>query len=130
MNDSYKLLIVDDSKMMRNAIRGIFAADDRIQVAGEAADGEAALEIIPQIDPDVLTMDVNMPVMDGLEATRRIRAEIAPERQPWIIAITANVAAEDKQNCTEAGMNDFLEKPFAKAGFQRVLATVRDTMET
>ena len=47
------LLIVDDSKMMRNAIRGIFAADDRIQVAGEAADGEAALEIIPQIDPDV-----------------------------------------------------------------------------
>ncbi len=55
MNKPYKLLIVDDSKMMRKAIRHIFAADDRIQVAGEAANGEAALEIIPQIDPDVVT---------------------------------------------------------------------------
>ena len=49
MNAPHKLLIVDDSKMMRKAIREIFADDDRIEVAGEAADGEAALEIIPQI---------------------------------------------------------------------------------
>ncbi|MCI5218759.1 MAG: response regulator, partial [Candidatus Electrothrix sp. LOE2] len=84
--------------------------------------GSEALQKMQETAYDVIFMDVNMPIMDGLEATRRIREEIASERQPWIVAITANVAAEDRQRCTDAGMNDFLEKPFAKAAFERVLA--------
>jgi CheY-like chemotaxis protein len=88
--------------------------------------GSEALQKMRETAYDVIFMDVNMPIMDGLEATRRIREEIASDRQPWIVAITANVAAEDRQRCTDAGMNDFLEKPFAKAAFERVLATVRE----
>jgi CheY-like chemotaxis protein len=88
--------------------------------------GSEALHKMRETAYDVIFMDVNMPIMDGLEATRRIREEIASDRQPWIVAITANVAAEDRQRCTDAGMNDFLEKPFAKAAFERVLATVRE----
>lgn len=79
-----------------------------------------------ETDYDVVFMDVNMPIMDGLEATRRIRKDITPARQPWIIALTANVAAEDRQACIDAGMDDFLEKPFAKAAFQRVLTAVHE----
>jgi signal transduction histidine kinase/DNA-binding response OmpR family regulator len=90
--------------------------------------GEEALEKMHEAAYDLIFMDVNMPVMDGLEATRRIRSEIAADRQPWIVALTANVAEEDRQQCLEAGMNDFLTKPFALAAFQKVLDTVREKL--
>jgi two-component system chemotaxis response regulator CheB len=109
MNDSYKLLIVDDSKMMRNAIRGIFAADDRIQVAGEAADGEAALEIIPQIDPDVLTMDVNMPVMDGLTTLKHMMIE-TPKPTVMVSTLTQE-GASLTFDALKFGAVDFVSKP-------------------
>ena len=109
MNDSYKLLIVDDSKMMRNAIRAIFAADDRIQVAGEAADGEAALEIIPQIDPDVLTMDVNMPVMDGLTTLKHMMIE-TPKPTVMVSTLTQE-GASLTFDALKFGAVDFVSKP-------------------
>lgn len=109
MNKSYKLLIVDDSKMMRNAIRGIFATDDRIQVAGEAADGEAALEIIPQIDPDVLTMDVNMPVMDGLTTLKHMMIE-TPKPTVMVSTLTQE-GASVTFDALKFGAVDFVSKP-------------------
>lgn len=90
--------------------------------------GEEALQKMHEASYDLIFMDVNMPVMDGLEATQRIRAEIAADRQPWIVALTANVAEEDRQRCLDAGMNDFLEKPFAMADFQRVLDAVGERL--
>jgi len=56
-------------------------------------------------------MDVRMPEMDGLEATQRIRANWSPEHQPYIIALTADVTAEQRAACTEAGMDAYLSKP-------------------
>jgi hypothetical protein len=56
-------------------------------------------------------MDVQMPNLDGLDATRRIRAEISPERQPQIIAMTANAMVEDRETCIAAGMDDYVAKP-------------------
>jgi CheY-like chemotaxis protein len=56
-------------------------------------------------------MDVQMPEMDGLEATRRLCAEIAAEKRPRIIAMTANAMQGDREMCLEAGMNDYLSKP-------------------
>ncbi|MCI5212484.1 MAG: response regulator, partial [Candidatus Electrothrix sp. ATG2] len=119
-----RVLAADDNRGNQVLIRTFLK---KIDLPVDFVDnGEDVLRKVQETDYDVVFMDVNMPVMDGLEATRRIRAEITPERQPWIIAITANVAAEDRQACTDAGMNDFLEKPFAKAAFQRVLAAVRE----
>ena len=70
--------------------------DDQIQVAGEAANGEVALEIIPQIDPDVVTMDINMPVMDGLTTLKHIMIE-SPKPTVMVSAqqnlMTANIAS-------------------------------------
>jgi signal transduction histidine kinase/CheY-like chemotaxis protein len=125
--DALRVLAADDNRGNQMLIRTFLKKFD---LSADFVDnGADALQKVQETPYDVIFMDVNMPVMDGLEATRRIRAEIAPERQPWIVAITANVAAEDRQSCTEAGMNDFLEKPFAKAAFQRVLATVQENRQ-
>jgi DNA-binding response OmpR family regulator len=66
-------------------------------------------------------MDVQMPGMDGLEATRRLRAELPAERQPRIVALTANVLAEQRGACLAAGMDDFLGKPLGFAELRSAL---------
>ena len=119
---SLRILAADDNRGNQMLIRAFLKKFDL--VADFAENGEEALQMVGETAYDLVFMDVNMPIMDGLEATRRIRAEVAADQQPWIVAITANVAAEDRLRCTDAGMNDFLEKPFAKAAFQRVLASV------
>ena len=117
-----RILVADDNRGNQMLIRAFLKKID--QSADFVNNGAEALQAVHKTSYDLVLMDVNMPVMDGLEATRRIRTEISADRQPQIVAITANVAAEDRQSCTEAGMNDFLEKPFAKAAFQRVVASV------
>jgi CheY-like chemotaxis protein len=67
-------------------------------------------------------MDMQMPEIDGLEATRRIRAGNGPNANTWIIALTANAMQSDQEACREAGMDDFLSKPFSR----EALATVID----
>lgn len=60
---------------------------------------------------DLIFMDVHMPIMDGFDATKKIRSELPNDHQPYIVALTANVMSSDKQQCLDAGMNDFLKKP-------------------
>lgn len=81
-----------------------------------AADGQAALEAESERIPDFILMDVSMPGMDGLEATRRIRALEAGRNTPRIpiIALTARAYAEDREACAQAGMDGFLPKPFTE----------------
>ena len=75
-----------------------------------AENGKEALQRQQAENFDVILMDVQMPEMDGLEATRSIRREL--ERQPIIIAMTANAMQEDREDCLGAGMNDYISKPF------------------
>ncbi|CUH51628.1 PAS domain-containing hybrid sensor histidine kinase/response regulator [Shimia marina] len=78
-----------------------------------AEDGAKAVEQVKTSQPDVILMDMSMPVMDGLDATRAIRALNMP--QPQIIAITANAYRSDREACIEAGMDDFVSKPLRRA---------------
>ncbi|MFI1990899.1 response regulator [Actinoplanes sp. NPDC020271] len=75
------------------------------------ANGLEAVQALRAADYDVVLMDVQMPILDGLEATRLIRSEFPADRQPHIIAMTASVLAEDRAACRTAGMNDYLPKP-------------------
>ncbi len=78
--------------------------------ADVAADGREALAALGRQAYDIVLMDVHMPEMDGLEATRRIRAGNPPNR-PWIIALTANAMYGDRELCLAAGMDDYISKP-------------------
>ena len=68
-----RVLVVDDSVVIRRLLSDILAEDDRIEVVGTAANGKVALAKIPQVNPDLVTLDVEMPVMDGLATLRELR---------------------------------------------------------
>ncbi len=91
---------------------------------GIAANGEIALNMVKQATYDLIIMDIQMPVMNGLEATRHIRAHEAQNgmNPVKIIALTANAMASDRKACLEAGMDDYISKPFRFEDFQKTLA--------
>ncbi len=91
--------------------------------ARTAENGLEALRLDAELQPDVIFMDVQMPEMDGLDATRRIRRERSAthEKQPYIVALTANAMNEDRELCLAAGMDDFLTKPIRPDQFRRYM---------
>jgi len=86
-----------------------------------APNGQEAFQMAEANGYDVILMDLHMPVMDGLTATKKIRKMLPPERQPMIVALTANAMKEDRDICLKAGMNEYISKPFSVADLVRVL---------
>ncbi|MDX2188033.1 MAG: response regulator [Opitutaceae bacterium] len=106
---SLRVLVVDDNPVNQR-VAGIML--ERLGVHLDlVGDGSEAVTAVSQCDYDIVFMDVQMPVMDGLQATRAIRAGTPENRQPVIIAMTANAMAGDREACLSAGMNDFIPKP-------------------
>ncbi|MCF8152028.1 MAG: PAS domain S-box protein [Burkholderiaceae bacterium] len=103
-----RILIVDDEPINREIAKLLLESTDL--VVDVAADGAEAIAMAPKAVYSAILMDMQMPVVDGLEATRQIRT-LPGYRQVPIIAMTANAFAEDKLRCMEAGMDDFLTKP-------------------
>ena len=75
MGERVRVLIVDDHEMVREGLKVLLSRDQKLDVVGEARTGLEALELVPEVEPDVVLMDLTMPVMNGAEATARIRDE-------------------------------------------------------
>ncbi len=101
------ILLVDDQELLRMGFRMVLEAQPDLEVAGEAGDGGEALELVARLEPDVVLMDVRMPGMDGVEATRRIVA--AGERSRVIILTTFDLD-EYAYAALRAGASGFLLK--------------------
>ena len=71
---AYKILVVDDSIFFRRRVKEILEQDPSLQVIGEAKNGQEAIEMVATLNPDVVTMDVEMPIMDGITAVKKIMA--------------------------------------------------------
>ena len=102
------LLAEDNTTNQKLALRLLERLGYRAEVA---ANGLEVLEALHRQEYDVVLMDVQMPEMDGLEATRRIRLELPERRQPYIIAMTANAMQGDREICLAAGMDEYVSKP-------------------
>jgi DNA-binding NarL/FixJ family response regulator len=102
-----RVLIADDHRLFAEALEAILAADDRIEVVGQASDGSKAVELARTLDPDLVLMDVSMPVLDGFEATREIRAESEDTR---VLMLTGSNSRADVDRSREAGASGYITK--------------------
>lgn len=116
-----RVLLVDDHQIMREGLRSIIEEQADLEVVAEAADGEMAIEAARQFHPDVVLMDVNMPKMNGLEATRRIKAEF-----PRITVIGLSMHGDRKMALAmeEAGVSAYLSKG---GSFEVLCSTIRSS---
>lgn len=119
-----RLLLVEDNAVNQKVALAMLKRNgyDHVDVAGDGVEGVAKVKAT---DYDVVLMDWHMPEMNGLEATGVIRRDVSPERQPWIIGLTANAMIGDREKCIQAGMDDYLSKPLRKDDLQAALARVQ-----
>jgi CheY-like chemotaxis protein len=114
-----RILLVEDNATNQLVMKTILGrAGAEVQVAG---DGAQAVGAACEAGFDVILMDLQMPVMDGLEATRAIRGQPGPNQRTRIIGLTANVGPEYERQCREAGMDDYLAKPVQRDTLLRLL---------
>jgi DNA-binding NarL/FixJ family response regulator len=102
-----RVLIVDDAASVRRELRTVLGLAGEIEVAGLAEDGAQAVEMSAQLEPDVVLMDLEMPVMDGCEAARRIKAARPSTR---IVALTIHDDPKSREQAAQAGTDDFIVK--------------------
>jgi DNA-binding NarL/FixJ family response regulator len=102
-----RVLIADDQALVRGGFRSILAGQDGIEVVGEAEDGNKAVELVERLEPDVVLMDIRMPGIDGIEATRRIAARGLPTR---VLVLTTFDVDDYVYEAMKAGASGFLLK--------------------
>ena len=105
-----RVLIVDDQAPFRLAARAVVEATTGFEVAGEVESGEASLEAARELQPDLVLMDVNLPGMDGLEATRRILAAANGSQPVVILVLSTYEGSEYEQQSVAAGAASFIPK--------------------
>src|SRR5690606_3619397 len=93
-----RVLIVEDSAVLRELVRASIMADPRLEVAAVTASAEEALALLPRLRPDIITMDVRLPGMDGLDASRQIMRE----RPTPIVVVANDIGSGERDICTRA----------------------------
>ena len=106
---SYKILIADDALFMRNMIKDIFVDKKNFIVVGEAENGQEVISKYKELQPDIITMDIVMPELDGISATKEI---MKLNKDAKIIMCTALGQEQLVMEAIEAGAKDFIVKPF------------------
>jgi two-component system chemotaxis response regulator CheY len=116
-----KVLIVDDALFMRSMIRDILTGTGRFEVVGEASNGRQAVDLFQEIRPDLVTMDIVMPEMDGIEATKAILRE-----NPDAAVVMCSALGQEALviESIAAGARDFIVKPFSPEKVLDVLDNV------
>ncbi len=105
--DKIRILIVDDHAIMRDGIRALLSLHGDIEIVGEASDGREAIEKVAELMPDVVIMDIGMPGMDGLEATRRIIKKLPKTR---VLVLTQHNNREYILSAIKAGATGYVPK--------------------
>ena len=122
MNDAeLRVLLVDDHAILRAGLKALLDAEDDLRVVGEAGTGEEAIDLLPHVHPDVVVMDISMPGMGGVEATRRIHERDAP---PKVLILTMHGEEEHLLAVLEAGGSGFVRKTSADEDLIKAIRTV------
>jgi two-component system, NarL family, nitrate/nitrite response regulator NarL len=107
LNDRIRVLIADDHRLFAEALEAILAGESSIEVVGRARNGAEAIELTLELEPDVVLMDISMPVMDGIEAALEIRAR---QPAPEILMLTGSNARFDVDRARKAGAVGYVTK--------------------
>jgi two-component system chemotaxis response regulator CheB len=126
MTDIVRVLIVDDSAYVRKVVAQMLGRSPFVEVVGTARDGREALELTAELNPDVITCDLNMPVMDGITF---VRTQMAERPTPIVIISIAAGAGEQVLAALDAGAVDFVQKPTALAT-DRLMDLADELVET
>jgi two-component system, chemotaxis family, protein-glutamate methylesterase/glutaminase len=123
-NKKFRVLIVDDSAFMRKVLETILNSDDQLQVVGQAKDGREAVTLAESLKPDVITMDINMPHVDGLQATAQIMT--TNPRPIVIVSSESREGAASTLKALELGAIEFVAKP--SSGIDLDMQSVKDDL--
>jgi DNA-binding NarL/FixJ family response regulator len=102
-----RVLVADDEPLFVESVEALLAGDDRIEVVGRAGNGQDAIDAAVALEPDVTLMDISMPVIDGIEAARRIREHLA---DACIVILTGSSMSADIDRARQAGVAAFITK--------------------
>ncbi len=119
MGNKIRVVLADDHRMLREGIRALLERQDDIKVVGEAADGREAVRLVSQLCPDVVVMDVSMPLLNGIEATRQIRRDCPTAR---VLTLTVHESQDYVAQLLAAGASGYIIK---RAGGDDLVSAVR-----